>query len=134
MGQLDITYKIYLEADDISQSRIQSSISFVKNQMESRGNVYLKDAAIDNESDLDEFSLRLYMEHEIHEEVCSSPDDAESFVLDLAEVLDAIASAHSYMDMEGSISWAYQGEQKKYRFQSESGTKYCDFMEGAVDE
>ena len=58
MAQLEISYKIYLEADDISQSRIHSSIAFVKNRMESCRSVYFKNAAYDDESDMDAFMLR----------------------------------------------------------------------------
>jgi len=127
--RLEISYKIYMEADDISQSRIQSSIAFVRNRMENCRSVYLKDAVFDDESDLDAFTLRLYVEKEIQEEVCTSPEDAESFVLDLAEVLDAAAAAHSFMDLEGEFSWKYHGEAKKYTFRSEGGCDYCDFTE-----
>ncbi len=129
MGQLEISYKIYLEADDISQSRIHSSIAFVKNRMQNSRSVYFKNAAYDDESDLDAFSLRFYIENEFSEEQCSSPEDAECFVLDMAELLDALAAAHSYMDMEGSFSWKYKDEKKIYEFRSESGLDYCDFIE-----
>lgn len=127
--RLEIRYKIYMEADDISQSRIHSSIAFVKNRMENARSVYLKNAEFDDESDLDEFTLRFYVENEIQEEVCNSPEDAQSFVLDIAEVLDAAAGAHSFMDMEGEFFWKYHGETKKYTFRSESGCDYCDFIE-----
>lgn len=127
--RLEISYKIYMEADDISQSRIHSSTAFVKNQMENARSVYLKNAVFDDESDLDAFTLRLYVEKEIREEVCASPEDAESFVLDLAKMLDAVAAAHSFMDLEGEFSWSYHGEAKKYTFRSESGCDYCDFTE-----
>ena len=112
MAQLEISYKIYLEADDITQSRIHSSIAFV-----------------DDESDMDAFMLRFYVEQDIREETCSSPDDADAFVLDMAEFLDAIAAAHSFLDMEGSFSWSFHGEKKFYQFRSESGQDYCDFAE-----
>ncbi len=123
---LKIIYKVYLEADDISASRIQSSIHFVETMLEDAGNVYFKGAAIDNESSIEEFTLRYYIENEIHEDSCTSAEDAESFAFDMAEFLDAIAAAHSYMDLEGSLIWEYQGEKKEYRFQSESGMDYCN--------
>lgn len=129
MAQLSITYKIYLEADDISASRIKSSTAFMRRLLEGSRNSYLKYADIDDESDLDEFTMRFYIENSIHEDVCTSTDDAESFVLDMAELLDKAASAQSYMDMEGSFSWEYDGRQKKYRFQSESGQDYCEIVE-----
>ena len=130
MAQLSITYKIYLEADDISASRIKSSTAFMRRLLEGSRNSYLKHADIDDESDLDEFTMRFYIENSIHEDVCASTDDAESFVLDMAELLDKAASAQSYMDMEGSFSWEFDGRQKKYRFQSESGQDYCEIVEG----
>lgn len=129
MAQLSITYKIYLEADDISASRIKSSTAFMRHLLEGSRNSYLKHADIDDESDLDEFTMRFYIENSIHEDVCTSTDDAESFVLDMAELLDKAASAQSYMDMEGSFSWEFDGRQKKYRFQSESGQDYCEIVE-----
>lgn len=129
MAQLSITYKIYVEADDISASRIKSSTAFMRRLLEGSRNCYLKNAEIDDESDLDEFTMRFYIENDIHQDECSSKEDAESFVLDLAELLDQAASAHSYMDMEGSFSWEYDGQQKRYRFQSESGLDYCEIVE-----
>lgn len=129
MAQLSITYKIYLEADDISASRIKSSTAFMRHLLEGSRNSYLKHADIDDESDLDEFTMRFYIENSIHEDVCTSTNDAESFVLDMAELLDKAASAQSYMDMEGSFSWEFDGRQKKYRFQSESGQDYCEIVE-----
>lgn len=127
MGQLNITYKIFLEAEDISQPRIHSSTAFVKNRLEGCRSVYFKHAAVDDESSLDEFTMRLYIENEIHEETCTHEEDAESFVLDMAEFLDAVASAHSFLDMEGSFSWEYKGRKETYRIRSESGCDYCDF-------
>ena len=118
MAQLSIIYKIYLEADDISASRIKSCTAFMRRLLEGSRN-----------SDLDEFTMRFYIENSIHEDVCVSTDDAESFVLDMAELLDKAASAQSYMDMEGSFSWEYDGRQKKYRFRSESGQDYCEIVE-----
>lgn len=129
MAQLSIQYKIYIEAHDISAARIKSSTSFMKGLLNDSRNGYLKNADIDDESELDELTLRFYVEKEIHEEECSLPDDAESFVLDLAELLDKAASAQSYMDMEGSFFWEYDGKQKRYRFQSESGMDYCEIVE-----
>lgn len=129
MAQLSITYKIYIEADDVSASRIKSSTAFMRRLLEGSDNRYLKQADIDDESDLDEFVLRFYVENSIHEDVCTSEDDAESFVFDIAELLDKAASAQSYMDMEGSFSWEYDGKQKKYRFHSESGQDDCEIVE-----
>ena len=87
MEQLKISYKIYMEAEDIGQSRIHTSIAFVKNQFARSRSVYLQSAAFDDESDLDAFTLRFYVENEVCEEDCTSLEDAQSFVLDLAQVL-----------------------------------------------
>lgn len=129
MGQLNIKYNIYLEADDVAQSRILSSIAFVKNLMANCSSSYFKNAAVDDESDLDEFVLRFYIENEIHEAECAAAEQARAFVPDMAEFLDTIAAANSFMDMEGSFFWEYEGEKKAYQFRSEGGTDYCDFEE-----
>ena len=42
MEQLKISYKIYMEAEDIGQSRIHTSIAFVKNQFARSRSVYLQ--------------------------------------------------------------------------------------------
>ena len=59
---LKIKYKLYLEAEDVSQSRILSSASYLENVLHNHANPYIKCAQIDNESDLDEFELRLYVD------------------------------------------------------------------------
>ena len=96
-----IRYKIYLEAEDISQSRIHSSVAFLKNRLEHSRNGYLNSAVFEDESDLDAFVLRFYVENEVQEESCLSPEHAESFIIDLAEILDDTAAAHSFMELEG---------------------------------
>lgn len=127
--QLEISFKICMEAEDIGQSRIHASIAFLKNRLQQSENPYLKGAVFDDESDLDAFILRFYAENTIQEEVCVSPACAESFVIDLAQILDDTASAHSFMDMEGSFHFKYREEDKTYAFHSESGCDYCDFAE-----
>lgn len=124
-----ITYKIYMEAEDISQSRILSSTSFVKNLLKNCGNSYFQNAKVDDESELEDFTLRLYVESEIEEELCSSVEDRDTFIGDMAEVLDRIAQAQSYMDMEGNFSIEYDGKQEAYAFTSEEGMDYCNFEE-----
>jgi len=64
---LKIEYKLYLEAEDVSQSRILSSASYLENVLHNHANPYIKCAQIDNESDLDEFELRLYVDETIEE-------------------------------------------------------------------
>lgn len=126
---MKITYKIYMEAEDVSQTRILSSTSFVKNLLKNCGNSYFQNAETDEESDLEDFVLRLYVESETEEEVCSSVEDRDAFIGDMAEVLDRIAQAQSYMDMEGSFSIEYDGRKEAYTFTSEEGMDYCNFEE-----
>ena len=61
-NSLKISYKIYLEAEDISQSRISSTASYVSNLFKNCTNSYLQKAEVDNESDMDDFTLRLYID------------------------------------------------------------------------
>lgn len=128
-NELVLTYKLYLEAEDINQSRIISTTSFVKNLFANCENTYFKQAKVDDESDLEDFVLRLYVVHEVKEMACTAPEDASSFILDMAEFLDKIAQAHSYLEMEGSFSLEYQGKKGMYSFSSGSGQDYCDFVE-----
>lgn len=53
-NSLKISYKIYLEAEDISQSRISSTASYVSNLFKNCTNSYLQKAEVDNESDMDD--------------------------------------------------------------------------------
>ena len=79
-NSLKISYKIYLEAEDISQSRISSTASYVSNLFKNCTNSYLQKAEVDNESDMDDFTLRLYIDEKVEEEACSSPECAEGFL------------------------------------------------------
>ena len=125
-NSLKISYKIYLEAEDISQSRISSTASYVSNLFKNCTNSYLQKAEVDNESDKDDFTLRLYIDEKVEEEACSSPECAEGFLENIAEFLDAVAAAHSYLDMEGSFSISYHGVEDTFRFRSEAGSDLCD--------
>ena len=118
---LKIEYKLYLEAEDVSQSRILSSASYLENVLHNHANPYIKCAQIDNESDLDEFELRLYVDETIEETDCANADAAEAFL--------EIAHIHSFMDMEGSFSVSFEGEHIAYDFRSEPGDGMCDFIE-----
>ena len=118
---LKIEYKLYLEAEDVSQSRILSSASYLENVLHNHANPYIKCAQIDNESDLDEFELRLYVDEMIEETDCTN--------VDAAEALSEIAHIHSFMDMEGSFSVSFEGEHIAYDFRSEPGDGMCDFIE-----
>lgn len=125
-NSLKISYKIYLEAEDISQSRISSTASYVSYLFKNCTNSYLQKAEVDNESDMDDFTLRLYIDEKVEEEACSSPECAEGFLENIAEFLDAVAAAHSYLDMEGSFSISYHGVEDTFRFRSEAGSDLCD--------
>lgn len=127
--KLKINYKIYLEAEDVSQSRILSTTSYVTNLFKNCGNHYLQQASVDNECDMDDFVVRLFIEEMIEEEECVFPEDAKNFLGDMAEFLDAIALAQSYLDKEGSFSISYQGKEEAFDFISEAGSDYCDFTE-----
>ncbi len=126
-NQLKITYKIFLEAEDIKGSRILSTKTFVTHFFENCKNVYLNHINIDDECDLEEYILRLYVDHEIEEE-CRCNQDAENFVTDMAEFLDQLAQAQSFLDMEGDFTIEFHGNREAYQFKSEEGQNYCEFM------
>lgn len=128
-NSLKINYKIYLEAEDISQSRIQSCTSFVKEIVKNHENTYLNRAEFDDESDLDDFTLRLFAEEKFEEAVCSNEIQAKAFVDDIVDLLFEIAHMHSFLDMDGSFSIELGEEKKVYKFHSESGDSLCDFEE-----
>lgn len=127
--ELKITYKVFLESEDISENRIITSKSFVRNFFDNCGNKYFKNVEIDDESDLEDLSLRLYVDQTIEEENCTSPEDANNFVMDMAEFLDTFAQAQSFMDMDGSFSVEYQGKKDSFTFRSEAGCDYCEIEE-----
>ncbi len=129
MEPFEMKFKIYMEAEDIGQSRIHTSIAFLKNCLENSRNSYLHGADYDDASDPDAFILRFYAEKEIREEDCASCQDALDFVMDLAQILDSAAAAHSFLDLEGEFSWKFRGEDKQYTFRSEGGSDVCDFIE-----
>lgn len=129
MAEFQYELKIFLEAEDVSQSRIMSSYSSVKAMLEESPNAYLKSMKIENESDMDEFFLRLYIQKEETEEKCSDAESAKGFLDDAAELLAEIAHAHSFLDMEGILKAEYQGEKEAYTFHAESGSAFCEFEE-----
>ena len=95
---MKMEYKIFLEAEDVSQSRILSCASYMKRVLESCNNPYISRAELDDESDLDDFVLRLFVEEEIEEKECTNPAMAESFIEDMAELVTGIAEAHSFLE------------------------------------
>lgn len=123
-----INYKIFLEAEDVSQTRILSCASYMKNVLAKNKNPYISRAALDNESDMDDFVLRLYVDETIEED-CENPEMAENFAFDMAELLTEMAEAHSFLDMEGSFSVSYGEKSTFYEFASEAGDDGCDFKE-----
>lgn len=125
---MKLNYKIFLEAEDVSQSRILSCASYMKNMLANHKNSYISRAVLDDESDMDDFVLRLFVEESVEEETCASQEMAEGFVDDMAELVTEIAQAHSFLDMEGSFSIAYEGESLAYAFTSTSGDDGCDFQ------
>ena len=126
-NNLKITFKIYLEAEDVARSRIVSSTSFVHNLLNNCSNSYFHNTQIDDENDLEDLSLRYYIERDIEEDECSNPTDAKTFLSDMVEILEKIALAHSFLDMEGSFSISYGEIQENYTFISEGGQGLCDF-------
>lgn len=125
---MKINYKIFLEAEDVSQSRIMSCAAYVKNVLANHKNPYISRAVVDDESDMDDFVIRLFVEETIEEETCASQEMAESFVDDMAELVTEMAQAHSFLDMEGSFSITYEGESLAYAYTSTSGDAGCDFQ------
>lgn len=125
---MKMNYKIFLEAEDVSQSRILSCASYMKNMLANHRNPYISRAVLDDESDMDDFVLRLFVEETIEEETCSNQEMAEGFIDDMAELVTEIAQAHSFLDMEGSFSIAYEEKSLAYAFTSTSGDDGCDFQ------
>ncbi len=128
-GKLVIDYKLFFEADDIAQTRILSSESYIRKSLSAHKNPYIGCAKGDSESDLDEFLLRLYYNEHIEEEACRDVDAAEGFLDEMAELLTEIARMQSYLDMEGSFSISFEGEEIAYRFTSDAGSTHCSFEE-----
>ena len=127
--KLVIDYKLFFEADDIAQTRILSSESYISKSLSAHKNPYIACAKGDSETDLDEFLLRLYYNEHIEEEECQNVDAAEGFLDEMAELLTEIARMQSYLDMEGSFSISFAGEQIAYHFTSEAGSTHCNFEE-----
>lgn len=128
MSKVRFEYKIYLEADDISQSRILSTTSFVEKSFKNSGNSFLEKVNVTNENDLDEFMLRVYLNDCLEEET-DEEKEVDMIAPLLAEILSEIAQVQSYVDMEGSFCVSYNGRTESYEFASESGNAYCDFKE-----
>lgn len=126
-NQVKIEYKIFLEAEDVSQSRIRSCTSYFQNILNNCNNIYFHNVKVDNESDPEDFTLRLYVEKEIDEE-CSSAEDAKHFAEDMMGLLDMIAQANSFLAMEGSFRVTYKGITTAYTFTKEETQGACEFI------
>lgn len=126
--KLQISYKIFLEAEDISQTRILSCTSYVKNMLKNHRNPYISRAVLDDENDLDDFVIRLFVEETIEEEACSEEAMAEAFVDDMVELVSELARMHSFLDMEGSFSIVHGEESLAYTYTSVGGDAGCDFQ------
>ncbi|MBP3487897.1 MAG: hypothetical protein J6K53_05820 [Roseburia sp.] len=129
-----ISYKIFLEAEDVSQSRILSCASYMKNILAGCGNPYISRAVLDDESDMDDFVLRLFVDEEIEEAECGNEEMAESFIDDMAGLVTEIAQAHSFLEMDGSFFISYKGETLGYTYTSAGGDDGCDFQEMEMAE
>lgn len=120
--------KIYLEAEDVSQSRILSTTSYVKNLFGNAENPYIAGLQLEDESDMEDFVVRLYLEADIEEET-KDAETAKMLAPQLAELLTEIAQSQSYLDMEGSFSVSYEEQEERYKFASSGGDSFCDFFE-----
>ncbi len=49
---MKITYRIFLEAEDVSQSRILSCAAYLKSVLANHKNPYISRAVVDDESDI----------------------------------------------------------------------------------
>ena len=127
--QVKIKYQISLEAEDITQTRIISTTSFVKNLLKNCQSTYIQTASVDDESDLEEFVIRLYVEADIHEDKCSNAEDAIFFIADMHEVLNRLASAHNYLTMDGSFSIQYGDIDRSFQVSKVSGLYECEITE-----
>ena len=132
--KLEIRYTLFFEAEDVSQSRIMESTSYITGLLKEHQNPYIRRTDLDDESDLEEFALRLYVNEQIAEADCENVEAAENFVDDMAELVSEIAAAHSYLDMEGSFSVSLGEDALAYRFSSAAGDDGCDFVEGETTE
>ena len=95
--------KIYLEAEDVAQSRILSTTSYVKNLIANCNNSYISRLQIDDENDLDDFIIRLYAEAEIIEDTVTDEKAAEMLAPHLAELLTEIAQVLKWLRIEKDL-------------------------------
>ena len=128
-GKVQINYKLYFDAEDIGQTRILSSESYLKKSIAMHKNPYIAAGKAESDSNLDEFYLQLYVEGAIEEAECTDVDAAEGFLDEMAELLTEFARMQSYIEMEGDFSISFAGESIAYHFVSEAGDCNCSFTE-----
>lgn len=123
---LKVKYHIYMEAEDISQTRILSAASYIKEKLESYSSSFIKEAQIADESDLDDFILRLYIN--VSEEVENAAEEAaDVFVDEFLDLIEEIAHVQSFMEMEGSCLAEVAEQKEEFTFTSEAGTGHCEY-------
>lgn len=125
-NEIKFNCKIYLEAEDVSQSRILSTTSAVKNVLKNSNNPYISAMKVEDENDMEDFILRIYVSAEV-EEICEDIQNAEMLAPQLAELLTDFTQAHSYLDMEGSLSVECKELKESYHIVSRGGDAFCDF-------
>lgn len=126
MSTIKLNCDIFLEAEDIAHTRIQSTTECLKNVFKVHKNPYIKAMQIDVNNNLNDFVLRIEVKSTM-EEVCEDLEAAEMLAPQLAEMLDEFSQAHSYLEIEGKFSAEYADVKESYRIVSEGGSSFCDF-------
>ena len=115
--------QVSMEAEDVSQSRILSTTSYVKNRLQQAAAECIRQLQTEDTSDLEEFAVRIYLGDTVTCEM--EAEDAEMIAPEFAEVLMDIAEFHSYLELEGTLSVTCAGETESYRIYSVGGDGYC---------
>ncbi|MBO5372001.1 MAG: hypothetical protein J6A75_04675 [Lachnospiraceae bacterium] len=125
-NQIKFNGKIYLEAEDVAQTRILSTTSAVEAVFKNSKNPYISAMKVEADNDMEDFILRICICAEI-EEICENDQNVEMLAPQLAELLTDLAQAHSYLEMEGRFSVECGELKEAYRIISEGGDDLCDF-------
>ena len=125
-NEIKFNCKIYLEAEDVAQTRIISTTSAVKHVFKNNKNPYISAMQVEEDNDMEDFILRICASAEMTE-TCEEFADAEMLAPQLAEMLNDLAQAHSYLDMEGSLTVECGDLKESYHIVSERGEDFCDF-------
>lgn len=126
MNQIKFNCKIYLEAEDVAQTRILSTTSAVKAVFNNSKNPYISAMVVEADNNMEDFILRICISAEV-EEVCKDEANAQMLAPHLAELLLDLVQAHSYLEIKGDISVACGELEEAYRITSEGGDSFCDF-------